>query len=140
MGALALDWLELLVLAVASYRITRFVVHDSLMGTGITESGRFASGVAERIDHFAYTQDEVDALGKITKQGGDNRSFLRGKIGDLLTCTFCLGFWISVGVYFAYLSATVGQAGIEATPWAVHGITVFAIAGVQSYINSRPLA
>lgn len=140
MGDLALDWLELLVLALASYRITRFLVKDTLMGFGITDDGQYASGLAERIDKFAYTQDEIGDDDRLITKGGENRSFVRGKIGDLLTCTFCLGFWISVALYFTYLAATVGQTGIEATPWEVHGVTVFGIAAVQSYINSRPLA
>jgi len=137
MDGMALGFLELIVLALAAYRLTRFFVFDSLLGFGIVD-GRFASGVAERIDKFAYTQDEIDDQGKIITAGGTNRSFVRGKIGDLLTCTFCLGFWISLAVYFIYLGATVGMTGIEATPWAVHGITVFGIAGAQAYINSRP--
>jgi len=116
-----LEALVFVVLIAAAYRITRFFVIDSLIGFS-TDSG---SRMSVRIDAFAYDT------------GGKDRNWWRGKVGDLLTCTFCLGFWISAVVYFAYLGATVGIDGIENTAWALHVINVFAIAGGQAYFNSR---
>lgn len=122
---MTVDWLPFVVLCLAAFRITRFFLYDSLMGMGLVGK-EFASPLAERVDRFAYDRE------------GNNRSLLRGKLGDLLTCPWCLGFWISAACYFSWLGATVGWDGITATPLPVHGITVFAIAGVQGYINSRP--
>jgi hypothetical protein len=127
-----------IVLVLAAVRLTRFFVKDTLMGFGETNTGRFASGLAVRLDRFAYTPPTIDDSGRVLDEGGDDRSFIRGKIGDLFTCTFCLGWWISAAVYFGYLGATIGWDGITDISWTIHGIAVFAIAGAQSYINSRP--
>jgi len=135
---LPVDLLELIVLTLAAARLTRFFILDSLMGFGIdSHTGQFVSPLAEKIDRFAYTQGEIDDTGRVIEQGGTDRSFLRGKIGDLLTCIFCLGFWISAACYFAFLGATIGWDGIIDIPLAVHGVTVFAVAGGQAYFNSR---
>lgn len=122
---IAIDWFVFTILSLAAFRITRFFLFDSLMGMGLV-GAEFASPLAAKVDKFGYDKD------------GNNRTLIRGKIADLLSCPWCLGFWISAACYFAYLGATVGWAGITATPLVVHGVTVFAIAGVQSYLNSRP--
>jgi len=118
---MSLELLEFVILSLAAFRITRFLIKDSLLGFG-PDSG---SRLSVRVDRFAYLKD------------GTGRSWWREYLGDLLTCTWCLGFWISAGVYFAWLSATVGISGIEVTEWPVHVVTVFGIAGVQGYLNTR---
>jgi hypothetical protein len=114
-----LGWLGLAVAILASYRITRFLVEDSLMGMG-PDSGSWLSTI---VDHFAY-EDE----------SGTNRSFLRGKIGDLLTCTWCLGFWVSCAVVALMTWTLPWVNGTDPTPWI---ITAFAVAGGQGYVSSR---
>jgi hypothetical protein len=109
---------EFALLILASYRITRFFVRDSLIGFG-EDSG---SAMSVRIDAFAYNTD------------GSDRSWIRGKIGDLLTCVWCLGFWVSAGCYFAFVAAT-GRLG--EFPVAVDVLSVFAIAGGQGFLSSR---
>lgn len=110
--------LEYVVLILAAYRITRFLVRDSLIGFG-PDSG---SAMSVRVDRFAYDGD------------GNDRSFWRGKVGDLLTCVWCLGFWVSAIVYVAYAVAVGEWAG---TPLVAHGVAVFAVAGGQGFISSR---
>lgn len=102
----------------AAYRITRFLVKDSLIGFG-PDSG---SSVSVRLDRWAYTEDGAD------------RSFLRGKVGDLLTCVWCLGFWVSAIVYVA---ATVSLGEWNSVPLVWHGIAIFAVAGGQGFLSSR---
>lgn len=112
------DFLTYAVLILAAYRITRFFVHDSLMGFGSDSDSR----ISVRLDRFAYAED------------GSGRSWWREYLGDLLTCTWCLGFWISLAVYAAFAAAT---STYEDVPFAIHVINVFAIAGGQGYLNSR---
>lgn len=102
----------------AAYRITRFLVKDSLIGFG-PDSG---SKTSVRLDRWAYNED-----------GGD-RSFLRGKVGDLLTCVWCLGFWVSAIVYVA---AVVSLGEWDSIPLVWHGIAIFAVAGGQGFLSSR---
>jgi hypothetical protein len=110
-----LEPLEFVLLVLASYRITRFFVSDSLMGFG-PDSG---SQVSAWVDRFAYTEDGVD------------RSFLRGKLGDLLTCTWCLGFWVSLAALCAWGQVAPWELGTEGV------LTAFAVAGGQGFMNSR---
>ena len=116
-----LEPLEFIVICLAAFRLTRFFVKDSLLGFG-PDSG---SRLSVRVDRFAYYED------------GTGRSWWREYVGDLLTCTWCLGFWISAGLYFAWMGATVGASGIGDIGWPIHLAVVFAIAGVQGYLNTR---
>lgn len=110
--------LQYVVVVLAAYRITRFFVKDSLIGFG-PDSG---SKVSSRLDKWAYNDD------------GTDRSFLRGKVGDLLTCTWCLGFWVSLIVYVV---AAVSLGEWASQPLAFHGVAIFAVAGGQGFLSSR---
>lgn len=120
---MVVDFLTLVILTFAAYRITRFFLFDSLMGMSMGAGGDDpASDFAIKVDSWAYNPDT-----------GLDRSFLRGKIGDLLTCPWCLGFhigWILLALWTWTL------------PWMVPSpqawvITAFAIAGGQGFIQSR---
>jgi hypothetical protein len=110
--------LQLLVVALASYRVTRFLVRDSLIGFG-PDSG---SRMSMRLDRFAYTPE------------GEDRSYLRGKVGDLLTCVWCLGFWVSA-VTYTVAAVALGAWGDQ--PFAWHTVAIFGVAGAQGYLSSR---
>jgi hypothetical protein len=103
------------VLVLASYRITRFFVVDSLMGFG-PDSG---SQMSVRVDRFAYLPD------------GSDRSWLRGKVGDLLTCTWCFGAHVSWVVLCLWTRVWPWDLGVEG--W----VTALAVAGGQGFLNSR---
>lgn len=108
---------EWIILSFAAYRFTQFFIYDSIWG-GHPDSG---SNRSVRVDKFAYTLEGVD------------RSFVRGKIGDLLTCPWCLGFWLSA---FTYVAFVVSMGLWVGTPLVVHFLTVFAVAGGQGLLNS----
>lgn len=110
--------LQYALLVLASYRITRFFVKDSLIGFG-PDSG---SDVSVRLDRWAYNDD------------GTDRSFWRGKAGDLLTCVWCLGFWVSTIVY---VSAALALGEWDSQPLVWHGLMCFAVAGGQGFLSSR---
>lgn len=99
-----------ILVALVAYRVTRFLVFDSLIGANL-ESG---SSFSKWLDLFAYEPT-----------GGD-RSFIRGKIGDLLVCPFCTGFWVSLAVTCGWLWVAPWHLG------RIGWLTVFAVAGVQS--------
>lgn len=112
---MTLEPMVLIVLALAAYRITRFFVSDSLIGFG-PDSG---SRMSMRVDRFAYDSEGID------------RSWLRGKVGDLLTCSYCLGFWVSLAVVCAWTRVVPWDLGVQGV------VYVFAVAGAQGYLNSR---
>jgi len=58
----------------ASYRITRFFIYDSLI--------------------------EAQRTWFLKKLWGETPSFTRAKIHELLTCSKCLSVWVSLGVVF----------------------------------------
>lgn len=128
--------LTILLLGIASYRLTRFFVLDTLIGMGTEETldpdtQRLVlvpnSKWGEVVFRFAYVSDEAD------EHYGEDRSFIRGKIGDLLGCIFCLGFWISTAAFALWTWSL---------PWTVENpqqwiLSAFAVAGVQTFLNTR---
>lgn len=108
-----LDPFTFVIVTLAAYRVTRFLVWDSLMGANLESH----SWWARFIDRFAYTPE------------GHNRSWWRGKIGDLLVCPFCTGFWVA-------LALTCGWSWVA--PWDLGRpgwFTVFAVAGAAAMLN-----
>lgn len=113
-------------LAFVSARVTQFLVFDSLMGMN-PESGSKLSIVIDRFAYWGEIEPPEDKL------SGDDRTFWRGKVGDLLTCPFCLGFWISAAIYLSYVSYAEAW---QPFPLLIHLAGVFAVAGGQSLINA----
>lgn len=107
--------LEFVVVVLAAYRITRFLVKDSLIGFGPDSASR----ISVRLDRFAYDSE------------GNGRSWWREYVGDLLTCTWCLGFWVSLAVACTWLRLMPWELGIEG--WGV----AWGVAGAQGYLNTR---
>lgn len=98
--------LILCALGFAAYRATQFVVHDTL-----------ADPVRNRIE-----------LWHARKFDSRIRSFVR----DLLSCVYCVGFWLSAVAVAVYLTAA-DQWG-AASIW-VHFIEMWVVAGMQALLN-----
>lgn len=113
----AITIVEFVLLSAAAFRLTQFFVFDSLIGANLDSGSRFA----DALDDFAYDTN------------GNDRTWLRGKIGDLLTCPWCLGFWISAACYLTFVIAA-GRWGDHEL--VAHAIGVFAVAGVQGTLNA----
>ncbi|MGC4947717.1 DUF1360 domain-containing protein [Streptomyces sp. DT224] len=96
----------LAVLALAGYRTTQLVVHDSILDP-----------VRERID--AWQQRKPN-------------SALRAALVTLISCVYCSGFWVSGVLLAAWLLATDTWAG---TPVLVHGLEWLAVAGSAVLLN-----
>jgi hypothetical protein len=111
-----LDPWPAIVVALAAYRITRLIVLDSLLGEYPDAEHPRGTGYRRWLDRFAY------------QEGGANRSAFRGWLGDLLTCTWCTGVWVSAAAWAAWVWGADWVRDIE---------MVAAIAGVQGYLSSR---
>ncbi|MFJ4627169.1 DUF1360 domain-containing protein [Streptomyces sp. NPDC088847] len=98
--------LVLAALAVASYRGTQLVVHDSI-----------GDPVRDRVIAWHERRPE---------------SRLRNAVVTLLACTYCAGWWVSGLVLAVYLLAAGEWTG---TPLLLHGIEWFAVAGGQALLN-----
>ena len=79
-----MDLTALVLLALAAFRVTRFIIFDSL--------------IDEPRDKFH--------IWLVTKKEGDFRkprtSIWMSKIHDLFSCTWCVGVWVSVLLYWVY--------------------------------------
>ncbi|WP_086859864.1 DUF1360 domain-containing protein [Streptomyces milbemycinicus] len=98
----------LALLGFASYRATQLGVHDSLL-----------DGPRER-----------GAAWHANNLGSKPRAFVM----QLISCIYCLGFWLSGVTLLVYLLATDSWGNAS---WLVHGIEWFAVAGVQALLNRR---
>ena len=105
----------LLLVALAAYRITRFLVFDSLMGFNL-ESG---SKMSRRLDVWAWTAEGQERPGA----GG----WLRDKVGNLLVCPYCLGFWIAAACWAAWAWGP---------SWVQYVLVAWAAAGAQALLST----
>lgn len=98
--------LEFLVLAVAGYRGTQLVVHDSILDT-------------PRDALYAWHGKKVD-------------SKVRSAATKLISCVYCAGFWVS-GILLATWLLVTGQ--FDDAPLLVHLVQWFAVAGAAVLLN-----
>ena len=102
----------LLVLGLAVFRLTRLIVFDKIM-----EPFRRP---------FFSEIEEKDELGKVEIYLIPKEKGIRNWIGELLSCYWCTGFWVSVGLTFLYMTHSVVGEMI---------IFIFAIAAIGSLIE-----
>lgn len=105
-----INLLTFLILAFASYRITRFFVFDSLI---------------------AHSRDKLYVfLSNQSSEGNRLKKFLAHKVLEGISCTWCLGMWVTAGVYWLYTWTSPefwGRAGY---------LTVAGLAGVQGLLHA----
>ncbi|MFE7358035.1 DUF1360 domain-containing protein [Streptomyces sp. NPDC057543] len=97
---------ELALLGFAGYRATQLAVHDTILDPA-----------RDRVHR--WHEDRPD-------------SAAREFIVTLISCVYCMGWWISGAILAMYLVATGQFAG---TPLLVHGIEWLAVAGGAVFIN-----
>ncbi|MFB8402197.1 DUF1360 domain-containing protein [Streptomyces sp. NPDC055912] len=97
---------ELALLGFAGYRGTQLAVHDSILDP-----------VRDRI--HGWHERKVDS---------GPRTF----VVTLISCVYCLGWWISGAVLLVYLLLTDQFAGL---PLLLHGIEWLAVAGAAVFLN-----
>lgn len=97
-----LAWL--VVAAFAAYRVTRLLVIDAL---------------------FEGTRDRL--IARLADGGG----LVRSKLLELLLCPYCVGVWVSIGVWVVIATAI----DIDAT-FLEHCVLIAAVAGAQATLQS----
>lgn len=102
-----IEIIPLIVLALASFRLTRFLVIDTL-----------TEGPRNKFHSFL--------VNKIQKE---NKFFhlLWNKIYELTSCTWCAGFWVTAALYAAMKNGN---------QYVLYAIDIFAIAGAQGLLHA----
>lgn len=94
------------VLGLAAYRATRLITRDS-----ITDRVRYA------ISRWAYDENREDWRGPT-----------RRKVAEFVVCPWCVGVWVSAGLY-AWWDHLTGARFV---------VLILAVAGAQALLSSRP--
>lgn len=105
-----LDLIPLVILAFASFRITRFLVIDTLI-----------SGARNKFHSFLVNRAQKN--NKILH-------FVWEKVYELTSCTWCSGFWVSAALYTLY----VWVNPLDFSRLDV--LNIFAIAGIQGMLHA----
>lgn len=108
-------FLALLAIALCAYRVTRVVTDDTI-------SQSFRAWVWR----LAYRTAGYDSLREGTVQV--RRSWLGEKAYQLVSCPFCLGWWVTIGVFVAWF-------GWPRTARDV--VRLGAAIGMQAFVSSR---
>lgn len=99
----------LIILALASYRLTRFLIIDTLI-----------AGIRNKFHSALVNQSQKS--GKLHK--------VWEKLYEFTSCTWCFGFWVSLALYWAYTWSSPAN-------WNQNFIiSVFAIAGIQGMLHA----
>ncbi len=110
----------LVIVVTATYGATRFVVRDSLLQTPRNALiARLWPEVHLRTDapdKRAYRQRHV-ALGDSVP---DNSEGWRGKLAELIACSYCMGWWIGLAMFWFYGIDGLGRVAVEV--WAIRGV------------------
>lgn len=104
-----IEIVPLIVLAIASFRITRFLIIDTML-----------SGSRNKV-HSVFI-NKAQRNGKL--------HVLWEKLYDLTSCTWCIGFWVSLVVYWLFTwdsPADWNQLDL---------FNVFAMAGIQGMLHA----
>lgn len=97
---------ELALLALAGYRATQIVVHDS-----------FLDPARDRV--LAWQQEKPD-------------SHARDAVVTLISCVYCTGWWVAGALLATWLLATGSWDG---EPLVVHGVEWLGVAGASVLLN-----
>ena len=111
--------LLILILGLASYRITRLIVLDDVIGEWPDDEHPRGTFIRRIIDLALYTD------------AGEGRHPFTDYVGKLYSCTFCVGWWVALVVVTGWFRVWPWDLGVEG--WLV----VFAVAGLQGYVSSR---
>lgn len=115
-------FLALAVVALAAYRLTRVVVEDTITAS-------FRAWVWRRAYVPAGYDARADRDTAVRRHG--RAGWAWEKLFQLVTCPFCLGWWVTIGLFVAWF-------GWPSTAREV--VLLAAAIGMQAFISSRPHA
>ena len=108
-----MDWIDLFIVVLASFRITHLLVIDQ---------------IAEVIRNpFIEVVTKENAAGEMEQFIEIKGTGIRRFIGLLLSCYWCTGFWVSLGVVLVY----------SLIPVSLPVFLVFAVAGAAAILESK---
>jgi len=108
-----MNWIDFIIIILAAFRITRLIVFDEI--TSFIRNPFLA--VIEKEDETGGKELVIEIKGR----------GLRRFIGKLLSCYWCTGFWVSLGVVCAYYIL----------PDSFPVLIVLAVAGAAGIIESK---
>ncbi|MEH7238312.1 DUF1360 domain-containing protein [Bacillus sp. JJ1562] len=106
-------WLEFALFGLASFRLTRLIVFDKI--------------TAFIRKPFIHEYEETDPDGTTATYVEVKGKGLRAWIGELISCYWCTGIWISAFLYAGWIIWPIGTEFI---------IAVLAIAGIAALIET----
>jgi hypothetical protein len=110
---MTIDLLDFIIVALASFRLTRLIVFDK-----ITEFLR---------NPFFDEIEEKNQEGKTEVYYVPKETTLKKFIGEMLSCYWCTGVWVSAAIVTGYLLSPAVFVPI---------ILVFAVAGLAAIVES----
>jgi hypothetical protein len=108
-----LNWIDLVILILASYRFTRLIVFDQI-----------TAFFRESFLSVTYQENEVGQLEENIEFKGNG---LRKWFGVLLSCHWCVGIWSSLGIVVIYVYF----------PSLYFLLVILAVAGAAAFIQSK---
>jgi hypothetical protein len=127
--------LDLLLLALAGFRISRLIIEDSILGPFRT--ALFVRWPGTDIKYEAKDRERV--RGGTFELSGDyyasNPTETGDRLSKLLGCYACTGFWVSLGLAIGYFLSPTGTRWFS-LPWAISG-AVWLIAVVQDFFEKE---
>lgn len=118
---------EFVLLALAAYRLTRLVGWDDFPPIAQARSWLIGEEWAYDFPMYPVIQDtaDIEDIPTVTEPGEGEHRYRRPLLAHLIFCPFCVGFWISLGIYLGWVW---GQ------DWALAVYTPFAVSGVVGLI------
>lgn len=111
----------LVVLALATFRLTRLIVADLIL-----------EGIRARVLGWCYRPRVVHVGGRRVAAGP---GLLRGRLGDLLSCRWCAGWWISGVVLAAWSAHADTLTSDRAVPLALEWAAIAGAAGALAHLD-----
>ncbi|TLS37468.1 DUF1360 domain-containing protein [Pseudalkalibacillus caeni] len=108
-----INWLDLIIIILASYRLTHLIVFDEI-----------TSFIRSPFVSISYNED---ASGQMIQNIEIKGSGLRYWIGLLLSCYWCVGIWSSTALVLLYLFC----------PLTFPILLILAVAGAAAFIESK---
>jgi hypothetical protein len=109
----SLNWIDLFIVILASFRLTHLIVFDKI--TSFIRRPFFSVKIEE--NDFGQLEEKIEMKG----------TGIRNLIGSLLSCFWCVGFWCSLFVVFIYFYF----------PFTFPFFLVLAVAGAAAVIESK---
>ncbi|KHF39851.1 DUF1360 domain-containing protein [Halalkalibacter okhensis] len=109
----AIEWIDLVILVLASYRLTRLIVFDEI-----------TSFIRSPFLMVSYQENDAGQLIESIEFKGKG---FRNWVGRLLSCHWCVGIWTSFGIVLLYMYF----------PAFYPLLLILAVAGAAAFIQSK---